>query len=110
MDEKPYSVISADRKALLAAAPASEERFQIVRVFQGAGATVIRLAFRAGQVMREHSTNAPLLVQVLEGTILFRIAGDELELPEGAILHVEPGELHELEAPTDAHVLLTLCR
>ena len=107
-DPAPYTLIAADREALLAAAPVSPDRFQIKRVFQDDGVRVIRLAFAAGQVMREHSPTAPLIVQVLAGTIAFRVAGDELELQAGAVLHVRPHEVHELEARTDAHVLLTL--
>lgn len=108
MSGTPFTLVSADLEALLAAAPVSGDKFQIQRVFQGTGVRMIRLTFAAGQVMREHSTNAPLVVQVLEGTLKFRIAGEELTMPAGAILHVEPSEQHELEAVTDAHVLLTL--
>lgn len=107
--EQPFTLIAQDREALLSAAPTSVERFQIKRVFQGTGATMIRLAFAEGQVMREHSTNSPLIVQILEGHIAFRVAGSVLELPAGAVLHVEPGEPHELEARRESHVLLTLC-
>ncbi|MFC5336928.1 cupin domain-containing protein [Leucobacter denitrificans] len=105
---KPFTLAAANLDDLLAAAPVSGEKFQIKRIFQGTGVRMIRLTFAAGQTMREHSTNAPLVVQVLEGTVAFRIAGEELTLPAGAILHVEPSELHELEAVTDAHLLLTL--
>ncbi|MGO3148391.1 MAG: cupin domain-containing protein [Leucobacter sp.] len=104
----PFTLISTDFEALREAAPVSGEKFQIKRVFQGTGLRVIRLTFAAGQIMREHSTNAPLMVQILEGTIVFRIAGEELTMPAGAIVHVEPDAKHELEALTDAHVLLTL--
>lgn len=106
--QRPYTVVSADFDALRDAAPVSAERMQAKRVFQGTGFRVIRLTFSAGQVMREHSTNSPILVQVLEGEIVFRIAGDEIVMPAGAMLHVEPSVMHELEAVTEAHVLLTL--
>lgn len=104
-----HTLISADRDALLRAAPVSADRFRIKRVFQGEGARVIRLTFAAGQVMREHSTNAPLIVQVLDGEVKFRVPGEEIAMPAGAMLHVKPSVVHEVEAVTDAHVLLTLC-
>ncbi|WP_449279386.1 cupin domain-containing protein [Leucobacter sp. GX0328] len=103
------TLIAADRDALLQAAPVSSDRFQIKRIFQGEGARVIRLSFAAGQVMREHSTNAPLIVQVLDGEVQFRVSGEEIAMPAGAMLHVKPSVVHEVEAVTDAHVLLTLC-
>lgn len=109
MSAQPYTLISTDREALIAAAPPSTERQAMKRVFQGEGATIIRLTFVPGQEMREHSTNAPLIVQVLAGDLRFSIAGDELELTAGSLLHVAPGEVHALKAHTEAHVLLTLC-
>lgn len=108
VDSSDHTLIAADWEALLQAAPVSQDRFQIKRVFQGEGLRVIRLTFAAGQVMREHSTNSPLLVQVLEGEVKFRISGEEYTMPAGAMLHVKPSVLHEVEAVTDAHVLLTL--
>ncbi len=111
MSEEPrtHTLIADDWETLIGIAPISVERFQIQRAFQGTGAKVVRLSFVEGQVMREHSTNAPLIVQLLDGRIDFRIAGETIEMTRGTILHVEPGELHELEARADSHVLLTLC-
>lgn len=105
----PFTLVTSDATALIEAGPTSEERFQIKRIFQGSGAKLIRISFRAGQVMSEHKTNAPIFVQVLEGTILFRVHGEEIKMPAGAIIHVDPSVEHELEAVSDAHVLLTLC-
>lgn len=108
MTEKPFALISADYGALLETAPVSVEKLQIKRMFQGTGSRVIRLTLAEKQIMREHSTNSPLLVQVLEGLVAFRVAGEELLLPSGAMLHVEPSEPHELEAMRDSHLLLIL--
>jgi quercetin dioxygenase-like cupin family protein len=47
-------------------------------------------------------------VQVLEGEVVFRVAGESLRLVTGALVHVRPGEVHEVEARTDAHLLLTI--
>ncbi len=106
--EKPFTLVAPDLDELFGAAPVSTEKFQIKRIFQGTGVRMIRLTLAAGQMMREHSTNAPLVVQVLEGMITFRIADEELTMTRGSIVHVEPETLHELEARTDAHLLLTL--
>lgn len=108
MTANVYSVVSSDADELLGAAEVSAERFQIARIFQGTGITMIRIAFQAGQIMKEHSTTAPLVVQVLSGELAFRVGGDEIIMPAGAILFVEPTTVHELEARQDTHVLLTL--
>ena len=104
----PFTLVSTDLEALVAEVPVSPEKLQIKRVFHGLGFRMIRLALAAGQVMREHSTNSPLVVQVLAGTVLFRIAGEELSMPAGSIVHVDPSVMHEVEGVTDAHLLLTL--
>lgn len=104
-----YDLVAADENALLSAASASGDRVQLKRIFQGTGATIVRIAFAAGQEMREHSTSSPILVQVLSGTIRFRVAGDEITMPPGATVHVEPSVPHSLSAKAEAHVLLTIC-
>lgn len=109
MSEHQYTFVSQNAQALIDAVPFSEERFKIKRIFQGNGGKLIRLSFLSGQIMREHSANAPIFVQVLEGQIAFRVAGDEIMMSAGAIIHVETSVQHELEALSDAHVLLTLC-
>jgi quercetin dioxygenase-like cupin family protein len=108
MNDLPYALIANDRDELLDMATISAERFDITLVFGGTGVKLVRLAFAAGQTMREHSTNAPLVVQVLEGEVVFRVAGESLRLVTGALVHVRPGEVHEVEARTDAHLLLTI--
>ncbi|WP_449277956.1 hypothetical protein [Leucobacter sp. GX24907] len=105
---EPFTLVSPDLDALIAEAPVSSEKLQIRRVFQGAGFRIIRLTLAAGQVMREHSTSSPLAVQVLAGTALMRVADQEVSMPTGALMTIEPSELHEVEAVTDAHLLLTL--
>lgn len=105
----PFTLVSANLKELLDAAPPADERLKTQRIFQGEGATMVRLTFAAGQEMREHSTNSPLIVQVIAGDVRFNIGDEDLELTTGSILHVAPGIRHALEARTEAHLLLTLC-
>lgn len=108
VEAQPFTLISTGQDALLDfLATEPGDRVQIKRLFQGSGFRAIRISFVAGQVMREHSTNLPILVQVLDGHIVFRLAGESLHMPAGAIVHVEPDEVHELEALSDSHVLLT---
>lgn len=109
LPKPPFTLVSTDLAELIAAAPPTDERQQLKRIFQGEGATMVRLTFVAGQEMREHSTNSPLIVQVIEGDVRFDIGEHQLELTTGSILHVAPGVKHALEARTEAHLLLTLC-
>lgn len=109
MDAPPATRVVPDLNALLAEPTASAERPQVKRVLQADGVKLVRLTLAAGQVMREHATNAPLVVQVLAGEVLFRVTGDEFRMPAGAILHVSPGVTHEVEALPESHLLLTIC-
>jgi len=107
-EDSPYTLVAPDYAALIGSTSATPDGPMIRRIFQADGVRLIRIAFAAGQVMREHSTNAPLIVQVLAGAIEFRVAGDAINLPAGAVLHVRPHEVHELEAVDDSQVLLIL--
>lgn len=108
MSPDGYDLVAADRSALFEAAPLSAEKLRIVRIFDGDRLRLVRLTLAAGQVMRDHSTNSSLVIHVIAGTVLLRVAGDELTLPDGAVLHIRPGERHEVEALQDAHLLLTM--
>lgn len=108
MTESSYTLVSADRASLLAEPVAATDRPQMKRIFQGPGTTIVRLTLAAGQVMREHLTSAPLTVQVIDGEIHFRVAGDDVHMPAGAIIHVAAGVKHELEAVTESHMTLIL--
>src|SRR5699024_9293581 len=68
----------------------------------------VRLTLDGGQVMSEHRTGVPLLVQVLSGHIVFTLGETRLELHPGAALHVDAGVSHAVEALSEAHVLLTM--
>ncbi len=109
MASKPFTFVSANLAELMDAAPPSEERLQIKRIFHGEGSTILRLTFAEGQEMREHSAHVPLIVQVLQGAVRFSIGEDDLELTAGSILQVAPDVEHALLAHTEAHLLLTLC-
>lgn len=109
MSEASYTLVASDGQALVDATPMNAERLTVQQVFRGDGASVIRLAFQAGQVMREHSAPRPILVQVLEGHITFSIGDEALDLPRGAIVHVDARVMHEVTALEDSHLLLILC-
>lgn len=104
-----YTLVSESAAELLAQPVPEASRPQLQRVLQADGVKLVRLALAAGQAMREHSTNAPLIVHVLAGEVAFRIDGDELRMPAGAIVHVDSGVLHEVAAVEASHLLLTIC-
>lgn len=104
-----HTLIAESAEALLTAVPVEPEKLRIGRLFKGPGATVIKLSFDAGQHMKEHTAVAPILVQVLEGHIAFTVGGDTIDMPQGAIIHVDARVPHSLTSHGESHVLLVLC-
>lgn len=85
------------------------------------GTTVVRLAFREGDVMADHSAAAPILILGQVGTVEVTVLrdaegqdedgdgdGDVVTLSPGSAVHVEAGRVHRLRAvgPATATLLV----
>ncbi len=70
----------------------------------------IRIVFLKGQVMKEHKTAHPIVVQVLQGAIDFGVQGTVQHLLEGDIIALEGNIPHDLTAKKDSVVRLTLSK
>lgn len=68
----------------------------------------IRIAFKKGQIMKEHQTPFPIVVQVFRGTIDFGVRGEIQKLAEGDMIALEGGVPHDLTAMEDSLVRLSL--
>jgi len=68
----------------------------------------IRIAFKEGQVMKEHKTKFPITVMTLKGCIEFTVNGEVSVLKEGDIIALEGGIMHELKATKESVVWLGL--
>ncbi|MEE2034612.1 cupin domain-containing protein [Rhodococcus chondri] len=83
---------------------------RLEKLATGAGATVIRMGFAAGQVMKDHRAPAPILVQATSGDVSFSTADRTVSLVPGTAVHVDTGIVHKLVANTDSVVMLTILR
>lgn len=68
----------------------------------------IRIAFKKGQVMKEHQTPFPIVVQVFEGAIDFGVNGDVQNLKRGDMIALKGGVPHDLTAMDNSIVRLSL--
>jgi quercetin dioxygenase-like cupin family protein len=96
---------SAQAWAQAAASPARHSAITLVK--QG-GLRVVLIAMAAGSELPGHKVEAGFTVQVLKGSVRFRVEGDERFLARGHLFAVAPGLTHDLLAIEETELLLTL--
>nr|EMP10996.2 hypothetical protein ISGA_2811 [Gordonia sp. NB41Y] len=97
-----YTVIDGLRSP----APADSDGPTIDAMARADGVTVVRIAFRAGQVMADHRAVHPILVLGQTGEIDFAVGGEHVSVSPGVAVHVAAQVTHALTAVTDAVVTL----
>ncbi|WP_276483103.1 cupin domain-containing protein [Paraflavitalea pollutisoli] len=68
----------------------------------------IRITFKAGQELKEHTASQPIPVQVLAGSIDFGVEGKKHRLEQGMLIALVKGVPHDLKAISDGIVRLSL--
>ncbi len=68
----------------------------------------IRIAFKKGQVMKEHKTPFSIVVEIFEGAIDFGVNGTIHNLKKGDMVALEGGIPHDLNALETSTVRLSL--
>lgn len=79
-------------------------------LFETENTKEIRIALAKGQIMKEHKTKYPIVVEIFEGEIDFTVYGEVHHLKKGAILALEGNVLHELLGVEDSTVRLSLSK
>lgn len=85
-----------------------ETRPTIQVLFETDNGKEIRIAFKKGQVMKEHKTPFSIVVEIFDGQINFGVNGDVHALKRGDLLTLEGGVPHDLTAVEDSIVRLSL--
>ncbi|PKR81105.1 cupin [Brumimicrobium salinarum] len=88
----------------------SDDKVKVSLILETLFSKEIRIAFKAGQVMKEHQTPFPIIVHLLKGAIDFGVNGEQHQLEAGDILTLEGGIPHDLKAKTESVVRLTLSK
>ena len=70
----------------------------------------IRIAMKKGQVMKEHKTPYPIVVELFEGIISFGVNGEVHKIEKGDMLSLEGNIPHDLKAEEDSIVRLSLSK
>lgn len=87
-----------------------ETKVKITPMFESDTSKEIRIVFKKEQVMKEHKTNFPISVQMVEGSIDFGVNGEVYTLKKGDIVALEASIPHDLKALEDSIVRLTLSK
>jgi quercetin dioxygenase-like cupin family protein len=71
---------------------------------------IVLTALRAGARLEAHRADAHVVVQALRGRLRVRLPedGEVVELPAGALLVLQPGLIHQVEALEESDFLLTV--
>ena len=70
----------------------------------------IRILMRENQEMKEHQTPFPIVVELLEGEIIFGVEGQNYEVKKGDLLTLSGGVPHNLFAKKESVIRLTLSK
>lgn len=69
---------------------------------------VVVFGFAQGEELTEHTSSRPAVIQVLRGELALTLAGEAVDAPEGAWVHMPAGMRHAVRAVTPSVMLLTL--
>ncbi len=88
----------------------NEDKPNISVLFETETTKEIRILMKKGQVMKEHKTPYPIAVELYSGAITFGVNGAMHNIKAGALLALEGGVPHNLEAVEDSIIRLTLSK
>ncbi|HET7742069.1 MAG TPA: cupin domain-containing protein [Mycobacterium sp.] len=89
---------------------ATERQIASKMVYSSPEVKVVNLAFAEGALLADHSSQHPILVQVLSGDVEFTCAGETTRIGAGGLMSVDGGAVHAVRAiaPTSLTVTFLL--
>jgi quercetin dioxygenase-like cupin family protein len=106
----PKGIVPAQVTAFAQLAQYQEGAIVSREILKKPTGTVTVFAFDAGQGLSEHTAPFDALVQVLEGVVEVRIAGQPHRLSTGDMILMPAGQPHALQALEKFKMMLTLIR
>jgi quercetin dioxygenase-like cupin family protein len=88
----------------------NESKPNITVLFESSFSKEIRILLKENQLMKEHKTPYPIVVEVFEGTVDFGVQGEIHNLKKGDILTLEGNIPHDLKATSNCIIRLSLSK
>jgi quercetin dioxygenase-like cupin family protein len=108
VDPRRISIVASGAESLLATLPVASGRARARQILKAKGVRIMRLSFDAGQTMKEHVEYVPVLIQTLQGSVILSVSGEQIEMPAGAIVHLDKQLAHSITALEESHLMVTL--
>lgn len=90
--------------------PFQEGRVVPHTLFDAPGVRLIHIALDRGTALKEHMTQFPIVVEVVEGEIEFEVNGNRTQFGTGGLIHLEASLLHAVHATTRARINIYLVK
>lgn len=87
-----------------------ESKPKIEVIFETEGTKEIRIALNSNQLMKEHKTPFPIVIQIVQGEIDFGVNGEKHRLETGDLISLEGNVPHDLFAIKPSVVRLSLSK
>ena len=84
----------------------SKEKVQFEPIFETSGGGVVLLGFQKGQKLDKHLSTTSLMVNVIEGEVIFRINDTPHVLKTGQFILVGAEVPHSVDALADTKLML----
>ncbi|MGM7636147.1 hypothetical protein [Bacillus sp. Hm123] len=78
----------------------------VERCIQFNETNVLNIQLKTNEFIPEHDFNGDVLVIVRKGKVLFDVEGQQVELTNENVLHIDPLEKHGLKALEDSDILV----
>lgn len=88
----------------------NDDKPEVQVLFDTESSKEIRIAMRGGQVMKEHKTPYPIVVEIFEGKVDFGVNGQVHSLQKGDLVSLEGNVPHDLKAEIHSTIRLTLAK
>jgi len=85
-------------------------RIKIKLILETSFSKELRILFTENQVMKDHKTPFPIIIQVLDGKINLDVEGEIFSLNAGDIIQLEGNLMHNLTALKNSIVRLTISK